>query len=42
MRKMVRSYTGTALLYSAGRRVLGVAVVIMFMWLLCAWALGWV
>lgn len=42
MRKKIRSYTGSALLYSALHRVLGVAVVIMFMWLLCAWALGWV
>ncbi|MEZ2624912.1 hypothetical protein ACBP93_00365 [Paenalcaligenes hominis] len=42
MRKTARLYTGSALLYSAGQRMLGAVIVIVLMWLLSAWALGWV
>lgn len=41
MRKTARSYSGSALLYSAGQRVLGAVIVILLMWLLSAWALEW-
>lgn len=41
MRSFTRKYTGSALLASALQRVLAVTVVIILMWLLSAWALGW-
>ena len=41
MRKTARSYTGSALLYSAAQRVLTALGIVSVMWLLSAWALGW-
>lgn|GEM_PF-4240861 len=41
MRRSTRTYSGSALLLSAAQRLAGTAVVIVLMWLLSAWALGW-
>lgn len=41
MRRSNRPYVGTALLLSATRRLAGVGLIILLMWLLSAWALGW-
>lgn len=41
MRKHTRKYTGTVLLSSAVQRLAVIAVIVALMWLLSAWALGW-
>ena len=41
MRRLSRKYTGSVLLSSATQRLAVVAVIIVLMWFLSAWALGW-
>ncbi len=41
MRRSTRTYLGSALLLSAAQRLIGAIAVIILMWLLSAWALGW-
>lgn len=41
MRRSSRFYSGSALLSSAVQRLLAATVVIVGMWLLTFWALGW-
>lgn len=41
MRRSKRRYIGSVLLVSAAKRLYVVACIVLLMWLLSAWALGW-